>query len=88
MGVDRKTVHRHLARSGETFSSVLNHTRVQLARQYLGNQNRPLTQIAELLGFSALSTFSRWFRDEFGSSPTAWRTAHLGTHKHPEATQP
>ncbi|MEU7894077.1 AraC family transcriptional regulator ligand-binding domain-containing protein [Nonomuraea sp. NPDC049152] len=71
LGVDRKTVHRHLARSGETFSSVLNSTRAQLAHQYLGNQNRPLTQIAELLGFSALSTFSRWFRGEFGSSPKA-----------------
>ncbi|MFI6599385.1 helix-turn-helix domain-containing protein [Nonomuraea sp. NPDC050536] len=79
-------VHRHLARSGETFSSVLNSTRVQLAHQYLGNQNRPLTQIAELLGFSALSTFSRWFSGEFGSSPKAWRTAHRNTHSRHEAT--
>ncbi|MFD5391737.1 AraC family transcriptional regulator [Streptomyces sp. NPDC127074] len=79
LGVDRKTVHRHLAQSGETFSSVLSSTRAQLAQQYLGNQDRTLTQIAELLGFSALSTFSRWFRDEFGSSPKAWRAAHRGT---------
>ncbi|MGA6160047.1 helix-turn-helix domain-containing protein [Stenotrophomonas sp. NPDC087984] len=72
-------MHRHLAQSGETFSSVLSSTRAQLAQQYLVNQNRTLTQIAELLGFSALSTFSRWFRDEFGSSPKAWRAAHRGT---------
>jgi AraC-like DNA-binding protein len=67
--------HRQLARSGATFSSVLNGVRVQLARQYVGNQSRPLTQTAELLGFCALSAFSRWFREEFGTSATAWRAA-------------
>ncbi|MER6945311.1 AraC family transcriptional regulator [Nonomuraea sp. NPDC000554] len=76
LGVDRKTVHRHLATAGETFSSVLGATRRQLAQRYVGHQNRPLTQVAELLGFSTLSTFSRWFRNEFGSSARAWRAAH------------
>lgn len=71
--VDRKTVHRHLAVSGETFSSVLNSIRVHLAQQYVEHQGRPLTEVAELLGFASLSTFSRWFRDEFGTSPRAWR---------------
>ncbi|MGW4560919.1 AraC family transcriptional regulator [Streptomyces sp. NPDC004561] len=71
--VDRKTVHRHLAASGETFSSVLNSTRVHLAKQYVEHQGRPLTEVAELLGFASLSTFSRWFRDEFGTSPRTWR---------------
>ncbi|MFF8917757.1 AraC family transcriptional regulator [Streptomyces sp. NPDC015032] len=75
LGVDRKTVHRYLARSNQTFSSVLNSARVQLAQQYVGHQSRPLTQVAELLGFAALSTFSRWFRKEFGTSPRAWRAA-------------
>ncbi|MFH9070528.1 AraC family transcriptional regulator [Streptomyces alboflavus] len=75
LGVDRKTVHRQLARSGATFSSVLNAVRVQLAQQYVGNQSRPLTQVAELLGFTAPSVFSRWFREEFGTSPSAWRAA-------------
>jgi AraC-like DNA-binding protein len=74
LGVDRGTVHRRLARSGETYSSVLNTCRTQLAQQYVGNQDRPLTQAAQLLGFGAPSTFSRWFRNEFGSSPTAWRS--------------
>ncbi|WP_432168615.1 AraC family transcriptional regulator [Streptomyces sp. bgisy031] len=75
LGVDRKTVHRYLARSDETFSSVLNTTRVRLVRQYVGHQDRPLTQVAELLGYSSLSAFSRWFRKEFGSCPRAWRAA-------------
>ena len=36
-------------------------------------QTRSMKEIAGLLGFSELSAFSRWFRTEFGSSPTAWR---------------
>ncbi|MEU8527334.1 AraC family transcriptional regulator [Streptomyces sp. NPDC048629] len=73
LGVDRRTVHRHLAASGETFSSLLNATRTHLAEQFVANPRRSLTEIAELLGFSSLSAFSRWFRERFGCSPRAWR---------------
>ena len=55
LGVDRRTVHRHLAQSGETFSSLVDDVRGELAESYLeGNKGR-LTDVADLLGFSALS---------------------------------
>ncbi|MGC4982303.1 AraC family transcriptional regulator [Streptomyces sp. DT193] len=73
LGVDRRTVHRHLAGSGETFSSLLNVTRRHLAEQFVANPRRSLTEISDLLGFSSLSGFSRWFREQFGCSPRAWR---------------
>lgn len=73
LGIDRRTVHRHLADSGETFSSLLNATRTELAEQLVANPRRSLTEIAGLLGFSAPSGFSRWFREQFGSSPREWR---------------
>lgn len=73
LGIDRRTVHRHLAASGETFSSVLNTTRIQLAEQLVANPRRSFTEIAGLLGFSAPSAFSRWFRERFGCSPRDWR---------------
>ncbi|MBL1098477.1 AraC family transcriptional regulator [Streptomyces coffeae] len=73
LGVDRRTVHRHLAASDETFSSLLNTTRTQLAGQLVTNPRRSLTEISELLGFSAPSAFSRWFRQQFGCSPREWR---------------
>ncbi|GAA3367485.1 AraC family transcriptional regulator [Streptomyces sannanensis] len=73
LGVDRRTVHRHLAASGETFSSVLNATRTQLAEQLVANPRRSLTEISGLLGFSAPSAFSRWFSERFGCSPRQWR---------------
>ncbi|MFE2444504.1 AraC family transcriptional regulator [Stenotrophomonas sp. NPDC087984] len=73
LGVDRRTVHRHLSASGESFSSLLNATRTQLAEQLVANQRRSLTEISGLLGFSAPSAFSRWFSERFGCSPREWR---------------
>lgn len=69
LGVDRRTVHRHLAASGETFSSLLGATRRHLAEQFVANPRRSLTEISDLLGFSSLSGFSRWFHEQFGCSP-------------------
>ncbi|MFF2503652.1 AraC family transcriptional regulator ligand-binding domain-containing protein [Streptomyces sp. NPDC058067] len=74
LGVDRRTVHRQLAAAGETFSSLLNATRAQLAEQLVANPRRSLTEISGLLGFSAPSAFSRWFSEHFGCSPRQWRT--------------
>lgn len=73
LGIDRRTIHRHLAASGDTFSSVLNATRTQLAEQLVANPRRSFTEISGLLGFSAPSAFSRWFRERFGCSPREWR---------------
>ncbi|MFF0189524.1 AraC family transcriptional regulator [Streptomyces sp. NPDC005244] len=78
LGVDRRTVHRHLAASGETFSSLLNTTRVQLAEHLVANPRRSLTEISGLLGFSAASAFSRWFRERFGCSAREWRAQRAG----------
>lgn len=76
LGVDRRTVHRWLAESGVTFSSLLNATRTQLAEQFVGNRRRSLTEISGLLGFSSPSAFSRWFREQFGCSARDWRAQH------------
>ncbi|OIJ65108.1 AraC family transcriptional regulator [Streptomyces mangrovisoli] len=73
LGVDRRTVHRRLEGSGETFSSVLDATRVDLARRFVADGNLPLTEAARLLGFASSGALSRWFRARFGTSPTRWR---------------
>jgi AraC-like DNA-binding protein len=72
LGVDRRTLHRHLARDGETFSILIDSVRSELALRYIDNRDRSLTSVAELLGFSALSAFSRWFRGRFGCSISQW----------------
>ncbi|RZL23033.1 MAG: AraC family transcriptional regulator [Rhodococcus sp. (in: high G+C Gram-positive bacteria)] len=74
LGVNRITVYRLLARNDTSFSEMVNTTRLALAERYVSQQTRTLTDISRLLGFSELSAFSRWFRSEFGSSPSVWRS--------------
>ncbi|MEU0506703.1 AraC family transcriptional regulator [Nocardia sp. NPDC005998] len=73
LGMDRRTLHRHLTRSGETFTTLLDATRLDLAHRYLTQHDRTLTDIATELGFSELSAFSRWFRHHTGTSPSRSR---------------
>jgi AraC-like DNA-binding protein len=77
LGMDRRTVNRHLAREGETFTSLVESVRAELVTRYIGNRDRTLTTVSELLGFSALSAFSRWFRGRFGCSVSEWRTTQF-----------
>lgn len=78
LDVDRRTIHRRLADVGETFSSLLNAVRSELAERLVPNPRRSLTEIAGELGFSEPSAFSRWFRGQFGCSPTEWRRRTAG----------
>jgi AraC-like DNA-binding protein len=72
---DRRTLHRHLAADGETFTTLLDAVRTELAEQYLSVGRYSLSDISQLLGFSAPSGFSRWFRQRYGCSATEWRAA-------------
>jgi AraC-like DNA-binding protein len=71
LGVDRRTVHRRLLREGQTFSRMMTGVKKELAARYLEDPQRRLQDIAELLGFSTLSTFSRWYRAQFGRTASA-----------------
>src|SRR4051794_8043554 len=73
LGVTERTLHRYLSAEGGTFSSIVHETREALAERYLANDRYSLTDVSSLLGFSAPSAFSRWFRTRFGVSPTQWR---------------
>ncbi|HSI54195.1 MAG: AraC family transcriptional regulator ligand-binding domain-containing protein [Ramlibacter sp.] len=74
LGVDRRTVHRHLAQTGETFSSVVDGVRGELVDGYLEGHKGRLADVADLLGFSALSAFSRWHKRHFGFTLTQRRS--------------
>jgi AraC-like DNA-binding protein len=70
---DRRTLQRHLAVHGETFTTLLDAVRVELAEQYLLTGRYSLSDISQLLGFSAPSGFSRWFRIRYGITASEWR---------------
>lgn len=72
LGVDRRTVHRHLAAKGLTFSMLLNEVRRELVVQMLPN-SRSIADVSDRLGFSSSPAFSRWFSQEMGVSPGEWR---------------
>ena len=73
MGVDRRTIHRRLAREGETFTGIVDAVRRELAQRYLRDRDRKLTEVALLLGFAGASAFSHWYRKQFGMKPSAER---------------
>lgn len=68
LGVDRRTVHRRLLDEGTSFSALLQAERCALAAGYVDATDRPLTDVAALLGFAAPSVFSRWHAASFGLS--------------------
>ena len=65
MGVDRRTIHRHLAREHQTFSGMVDAVRRELAERYMKDRDRSLADVSLLLGFAAPSGFSRWYRRQF-----------------------
>jgi AraC-like DNA-binding protein len=81
LGVDRRTIHRHLAREGATFSGVVESVRRELATRYVRDHGRSLADVSALLGFAAPSSFSRWYRQNFGVSPARDRSdRNTGSH--------
>ena len=72
LGMHRRTLNRHLAAEGQSVTTVINAVRAELAGEYLANSKRKLYEVAELLGFSSAADFSRWFRGQFGRTPSDW----------------
>ena len=81
LGVHRRTLHRQLDAEGTTFSAVLDETRRSLAERFLLNERLSITDISQQLGFAAPSGMSRWFRDQYGCSPTSWLATHRGEER-------
>ena len=72
-----RTLQRQLAIENQSFGVLLNDIRRELARTYLANSARSLTEVAADLGYAKQSALSRWFAAEFGSSPSVWRQEQL-----------
>ena len=68
LGMVCRTVQRRLEEREHTFSAVVNQIRRELATRHVLESDRPLTEVAMLLGFSAPSAFSRWHLAQYGCS--------------------
>jgi AraC-like DNA-binding protein len=78
MNVDRRTIHRRLAAEGGSFTQLMDSIRREVAVRQLMQTDRQLGEVAALVGFSSLSTFSRWFRQAFGMQPSEYRRGGHG----------
>ncbi len=77
LGLSARSLQRQLEQASESYSSLLNDVRGELAMRHLGNPTCSVSQVAGLLGFSEVSVFSRWFSTQFSMSPTRWRSDAL-----------
>lgn len=75
LAVDRRTLTRRLAGENTSFSRVLDEARIELATALLGNSALQATEIAGHLGFRSSSAFAHWFRRNFHTTATGYRTA-------------
>jgi AraC-like DNA-binding protein len=69
LGMNTRTLQRHLGDAGEVYTELLNDVRRDLAARYLRNRQNSLTEISAMLGFSHSSAFSRWHSSQFGQPP-------------------
>ncbi|MFV8781399.1 AraC family transcriptional regulator [Microbulbifer sp. SA54] len=69
-----RTLHRRLREElGTNFRAASDKLRIQLGMKYIRNTTLPLSDIADILGYSELAAFSRAFKRKVGCSPRQWR---------------
>jgi AraC-like DNA-binding protein len=73
-----RTLQRQLDLEGTSFSELLNQVRRDMVPRYLANPAFSVLEVGQLLGYEFPSSFTRWFRSEFGCSPQRWRQEHAG----------
>lgn len=73
LGMAPRTLQEHLHSRGRSFQDIRDQVRLDLAAKYLRDSRLSLTQIADVLGYSELSAFSRAFRRWHGVSARSLR---------------
>jgi AraC-like DNA-binding protein len=73
MSISTRTLQRQLEDEGTTFQSLLSATRQAMAGRYLQDSAISMSQLADLLGYSDQSAFSRAFQRWYGLNPREWR---------------
>jgi AraC-like DNA-binding protein len=73
LGTNRRTLNRRLARAQLNYSALLETVRKTLASQHLSGSERPVSDVASLVGFASLNSFGIWFKRVFKTSPSTWR---------------
>lgn len=76
--LSRRTLQRRLKAESTSFQSVLKEVRAVLAVNYLGDERLKSLEIAMLLGYSNISTFTTAFKSWYNMPPAEYRQKFLG----------
>ena len=76
--LSRRTLQRRLKAEKTSFQKVLQEVRAVLAVNYLGDERLKSLEIAMLLGYSNISTFTTAFKSWYDMPPAAYRQKILG----------
>ncbi|RYE90639.1 MAG: AraC family transcriptional regulator [Myxococcales bacterium] len=72
-----RTLQRRLARAGTSYQALLDEVRHDTARHLLAATDLGPAEIAFLLGFAELNSFTRAFRSREKTTPLRWRQARM-----------
>ncbi|WP_437315875.1 AraC family transcriptional regulator [Sorangium sp. So ce385] len=70
-----RTLQRRLVKAGTSYQALLDEVRRDAARRLLAATELGISEIAFLLGFAELNSFTRAFRGWEGTTPLRWRRA-------------
>ena len=76
--VSRRTLQRRLQAEKTSFQKILNEVRADLAVRYLSDKRLKSLEVAMLLGYSNLSSFTTAFKSWYDMPPAAYRQKFLG----------
>lgn len=74
LGLHERTFGRRLQATGTTFRQLLDTTRADVAKQLLHDTRSPIGRIADTLGYTDATAFTRAFRGWTGMTPREFRT--------------
>jgi AraC-like DNA-binding protein len=75
LGMSARTLSRKLQNEGVTFAELREELRGALARRYLKERDLPITEIAWLLGYREISSFTHAFKRWAGMTPRDFRAS-------------
>ena len=73
LGTSTRTLQRKLKAEGLSFSDIADSLQEQQARTLLRDERMSVEQVAERVGYSDVSNFTRAFRRWTGETPAAYR---------------
>ena len=77
--LSRRTLQRRLRAEKTSFQKVLHEVRALLAVNYLSDERLKALEVAMLLGYSSISSFTTAFKSWYNMPPVEYRQKYLAT---------